>query len=113
MKEQIIELIKNNSPEEATEKILKLVVKADVSRCNFFQDGRELWKEHHREESVRLQNLLIAKGFTSCSIGEAEGLWMSYSDDYAAGFLGMPDTDEELYECIKDQLCVVERNYIG
>ena len=31
MKEQIIELIKNNSPEEATEKILKLVVKAGVS----------------------------------------------------------------------------------
>jgi hypothetical protein len=83
-----------------------------VSRCNFFQGGRELWKEHHREESERLQNLLIAKGFTSCSIGEAEGLWMSYSDDYAAGFLGMPDTDDELYECIKDQLCVVERNYI-
>jgi Zn finger protein HypA/HybF involved in hydrogenase expression len=31
MKEQIIELIKNNSPEEATDKILKLVVKAGVS----------------------------------------------------------------------------------
>ena len=31
MKDQIIELIKNNSPEEAAKKILKLVVKADVS----------------------------------------------------------------------------------
>lgn len=30
MKEQIIKLIKSNSPEEATDKILKLVVKADV-----------------------------------------------------------------------------------
>ncbi|MFA9221831.1 MAG: hypothetical protein ACEQSL_11640, partial [Sediminibacterium sp.] len=52
----------------------KNFILSDVSRCNFFQSGRELWQEHHREESVRLQNLLIAKGFTSCSIGEAEGL---------------------------------------
>lgn len=40
MKEQIIELIKNNSPEEATEKILKLVVKADVMR-SAFDAGRQ------------------------------------------------------------------------
>jgi hypothetical protein len=31
MKKQIEEIIRNNTPEEATEKILKLVVKPDVS----------------------------------------------------------------------------------
>ena len=84
-----------------------------IARQNFFKGDQKLWKEHHGEESERLKNLLISKGFISCSVGEAEGLWMVYSDDYAAGFLGMPDSDDELYECIKEQLCVVERTYIG
>lgn len=86
--------------------------KDQITRTNFFQ-GRPLWREHHREESERLQRILIDKGFTSCSVGDAEGLWMQYSDSYAAGFLEMPFDDKKLYELIKDQLVIIEKTFIG
>lgn len=85
----------------------------DTDKSNYFRGDTELYKEHHREESIRLQQLLVKKGFTSCGIGDAEGLWMNYSDDFAAGWLGMPDDDEDLYECIKHQLCAIRRTPLG
>jgi len=87
--------------------------KQKVTKSNLFNNRTDLWKEHHKEESERLRDLLIARGFISCGIGDAEGLWMSYSDDYAAGWLGMPDDDNDLYECIKDRLCHIETVYLG
>lgn len=87
--------------------------KPKITKANLFRDSRPLWQEHHRTESERLQKLLISKGFLSCSIGEAEGLWMGHSDDYAAGFLGMPEDDEELYNCVKDKLYVSEITHLG
>lgn len=84
--------------------------KPDVNKANFFEGRQELYREHHREESEKLMHIMHAKGFTSCGIRDAEGLWMEYSDAFAAGFLGMDGTDEEIYECIKDQL-VVRRQY--
>lgn len=113
MKDKIIELINDNTTEVAADKILKLTTKPRISRKHFFHGESKLWQERHKEESERLQKILIEKGFTSCSIGEAEGLWMVYSGKLAAGFLGMPDSDQDLYECIKDQLCVVESYNIG
>lgn len=110
-----IEEFKRSHPSlfKAIMKSMNDCMNGDTDRATFFRGDNELYKEHHREESVRLQQLLISKGFTSCGIGDAEGLWMNYSDDFAAGFLGMPDDDDDLYDCIKDQLCIIRRTPIG
>lgn len=85
-----------------------------VTRANYFGGDNELYKEHHREESERLQRVLISKGFLSCGLGDAEGIWMHYSDEmWAAGFIGMPEDDEDLYNSIKDYLTIVRSTPLG
>lgn len=73
-------------------------------RENHFNNDNKLYKEDHRDECLILQRILIEKGFKSCGLGDAESLWMEYSERSSARFLGMSDDDNEIYDCIKDQL---------
>ena len=91
-----------------TGKVIEKNEDTDISELkkSYFKGTEPLWQENHREGSERLRRILVSKGFINCSIGEAEGVWMQYSDSYAAGFLGMPDNDDELFDCVKNLLYI-------
>ena len=83
-----------------------------VKREDFFDTKDTLYREHHREESEFLLKVLQKKGFKSCGVGNAESLWMEYSDSYAAGFLGMEEEEEEeVFECVRPYLYKTIRIY--
>ena len=51
---------------------------------------------------IRIINV-CAKHNIEITIAEAEELWSTYSDDYCAQWLGLPDSDEHLFEMIIEQ----------
>jgi hypothetical protein len=61
-------------------------------------------KEYNRdfhEDTIRIQRLLIDKGYYAEN-SQCRRLWELYSEnEYAAGWIGLPKTDEELYDCIR------------
>ena len=61
------------------------------------KDANRLFKEHHREEAERLRRVILAATGRDITVQGCEVLWMLYSDDYwAAGWMGMPESDEDL-----------------
>lgn len=50
----------------------------------------------HLDEAVRLQRAMSVRGYI-ITLREAEAIWMDYSDDYAAGWMGMPESDHDLF----------------
>jgi|688.fasta_scaffold23064_2 hypothetical protein len=61
-------------------------------------------KEYNRdfhEDTIRIQRLLIDKGYYAEN-SQCRRLWELYSEnEYAAGWIELPKTDEELYDCIR------------
>jgi hypothetical protein len=49
----------------------------------------------------RIQRVLRAKGY-EVSLHECEEMWESYSDGYCAGWMILPDTDQEIADALID-----------
>lgn len=77
-----------------------------VSHSSVLRGGDKLseYGERHREDCERIKAVLIAKGFINAGLNDAVWLWGEYSDSYAAGWLGLPDEDEEIYDCVKSYI---------
>ena len=59
-------------------------------------------KEYNRdfhEDTLRIQRVLIDRGFYAENT-QCRRLWELHSEEYAAGWLALPKSDDELYECI-------------
>jgi hypothetical protein len=54
----------------------------------------------HRHDCEKLKNILLEKGYSS-SVYDCYNLWSDYSDGYAAGWMLLPDEDEEIWNAIK------------
>lgn len=59
------------------------------------------------EDCQLIKKVLRDKGFINAGLVDAMCLWSEYSDSYAAGWLGLPDNDEEIYECIQPYIRTV------
>lgn len=55
----------------------------------------------HESDCERIRNLAASFNIVM-SINEAEEVWDKYSDMYAASWLHLPESDEELWSCIED-----------
>lgn len=53
----------------------------------------------YAEDTKRIRDVVRAKGY-QCSLEQAKALWSEYSDSMAAGWLHLPDDDDELFGCI-------------
>lgn len=95
--------------EEGRNKILNLL---GISKDSVLCGGDDLSMygdyidDYRLKECEKIKSVLIAKGFVNAGLRDALGLWSAYSDFMAAGWLGMPDEDEEIYNCIKEYICV-------
>ena len=57
--------------------------------------------ELFKEDCNRIHGILLDHGYFS-TLDECAELWELYSsEEYAAGWLSLPDKNEEVYECIK------------
>jgi hypothetical protein len=59
-------------------------------------------KFEHRfiEDVKRMQQLMISKGYY-CTLKMIAHSWNEYSDSYCAGWLSLPDSDEELFNILR------------
>jgi hypothetical protein len=57
----------------------------------------------HHSDVERLQRVMLQNGYEA-DYDSAAGIWEDYSDDYAAGWLGMPEEDDELWQRIEDRV---------
>jgi HSP90 family molecular chaperone len=60
--------------------------------------------EHRHIADVKRIREVIGKYGRHVSLPTAAGIWENYSDLYAAGWLGLPDDDEELWLTIEKEV---------
>jgi len=60
---------------------------------------KEYNKDFH-EDTMRIQRVLIDKGYFAEN-SQCRRLWELHSEEYAAGWLTLPNKDEEIYESIR------------
>ena len=51
----------------------------------------------------RIQNILEKNGYRA-SLEDCEKLWDKYSDSMAAGWMNLPDNDDDVFGCIRTYL---------
>lgn len=61
----------------------------------------------YRDDINRIVNAMAEAGFM-CTDTEAKELWEEYSDSFAAGWLGLPSTNEEIVGCVSPYFDPVE-----
>ncbi len=62
----------------------------------------ELISEHgecYRSDIERIKKILIKKGYNA-NMTNSEELWDKYSDSMCAGWMNLPEEDEEVFDCI-------------
>ncbi len=79
-----------------------------VSKKSILNRGDDLsdYGKGHIEDCEIIKRVLIKNGFINAGLNDACSLWGQYSDDLAAGWLGLPDEDDEIYECIEQYINV-------
>ena len=51
----------------------------------------------------RIQKCLANKGYEA-TLGECESLWDKYSESMCAGWMNLPDTDDDIFRCINSYI---------
>lgn len=54
----------------------------------------------YTNDILRIQRVLIDKGYYAEN-SQCRRIWQLHSEEYAAGWLALPKTDEEIYESIR------------
>lgn len=60
-------------------------------------------KDAFADDCNKIQQVLIEHGYYA-TIDQCEQLWEMYSDEYAAGWLVLPEGNMQIYDCIKDYI---------
>lgn len=61
------------------------------------------FEHRYPEDLERIQRVLLANDYAA-SLETCAYLWGEYSDGMAAGWMMLPDTDEEVMDCIRWQV---------
>jgi len=64
-------------------------------------------RRDYLDDIARIQRVVQEKGY-DCYDDLAQRLWEVYSDSMSAGWLGLPDSDEELFECVSSYIVPIE-----
>ena len=94
---------KDVPPNVFAEQVLDLF---GVSHSTILNGTDELntYGKKHREDCEKIKAALVNNGYANAGLSDAVFLWSDYSDTYAAGWLGLPDTEEEIFDCVKDYI---------
>lgn len=61
----------------------------------------------YRMDADRIAKCLADRGYEATP-QQAVRLWERYSESFAAGWLGLPESDEEVFECVRPYFEPVE-----
>lgn len=61
------------------------------------------YEHRHITDVKRLQRVMLQNGYES-DLRSVAGLWDDYSDTYAAGWIGLPENDEELWGILRNKI---------
>ena len=61
---------------------------------------KEKFEHRFIEDVERIQQVMVSKGYY-CTLKMSASMWDEYSDIYCAGWLGLPESDEELFNILK------------
>ena len=61
------------------------------------------YRHRHHYDVVRLQTVMRLNGYEA-DLRSAAGIWEEISDTFAAGWMGLPKDDEDLWEAIRVQV---------
>lgn len=105
MKIEILKILENvkHSKIEINDAFNDILNILKINKSEMLKSGDDLteYGETHRKDCETIKNVLINKGFINAGLNDALSLWCQYSDDYAAGRLGLPDNEDKIYNCIK------------
>jgi hypothetical protein len=66
-------------------------------------ENKPIQTHRHHSDVERLQRVMLQNGYEA-DYNDAANIWDDYSDAYAAGWLGMPEDDNELWDEIKNRV---------
>ena len=67
---------------------------------SFIQDTlNELNRPEYKDDSIRIVKVAFEHGII-LTLKQAEDVWELYNDSMCASWMGLPETDEELWEII-------------
>jgi hypothetical protein len=110
MREKLIEhlqkYVDNSTALIMSDELLNII---GISKSTILSGGDELpeYRLDELDECQRIKKVLIKNGYINTGLRDAMGLWSDYSEEYAAGWLGLPEDDEELFDCIKHHIHVI------
>lgn len=58
------------------------------------------YQHRHQSDVERIQQVCMRNGYEA-DLEDCAGIWDDYSDMYAAGWLGLPDDNDELWQIIE------------
>jgi len=59
-----------------------------------------LKRPEHKNDLEKIRGVLLDRGYET-SLSECENLWELYSDSMCAGWMGLPEKDEEIFWAVK------------
>lgn len=60
---------------------------------------QDKFEHRHIDDVKRIQVVLLKNGYDA-DLQSCASIWEDYSDSYAAGWLGLPESDDELFTII-------------
>lgn len=67
-----------------------------ITRIN----NNKSYTHRHIGDVERIQRVLLDNGYSSL-LEDCGNLWDNYSDDYCAGWLNLPEDDDDLWDILK------------
>lgn len=65
--------------------------------------GNDNFYHRHLNDVKRIQIVCLQNGYEA-DLGDCADIWDDYSDMLAAGWMGLPENDEELWNIIKNEV---------
>lgn len=66
-------------------------------------EQKEVFEHRWIRDVERIQEVLLYNGYSS-TLRDCANLWDDYSEAYAAGWLGLPDDDRELWDILINRI---------
>jgi len=61
---------------------------------------KENFEHRFIEDVERIQQVMVSKGYY-CTLKMCAHMWEEYSDTYCAGWLSLPESDDDLFNILK------------
>jgi hypothetical protein len=107
-------------PEDFEEKLIDILYNLDCGKISAITASKEIrellkltketalnggdladYNNEYRSDCEIIQRVLITNGYLNTGLNDALRLWSEYSDSYCAGWLVLPDNDEDIFNSIK------------